>query len=189
MIEPGTQLKAGQILISPPLQWDLNFRDTVVLICEHSENGSFGLILNRSLTLDIEQLFEDLGPFDDVLHWGGPVQPDTMHFLHRLPDVIPGAIPLGNDLYWGGDFDVVRRQMRLGTIDPAGIRFFLGYAGWASGQLELEVAARGWIPGDAGTVDIFADSDSDADLWRESLISKGGMLAVVAGAPKSFSLN
>jgi len=187
VIEPDTKLKAGRLLIAPPLQWDPNFRDTVVLVCEHSENGSFGLILNRSLTLEIEQLFEDLGSFEDVLHWGGPVQPDTMHFLHRLPDLIPGAIPLGNDLYWGGDFDAVRRQMRLGTIDPDEIRFFLGYAGWMGGQLELEVAARGWILGDASSVDVFAESEQD--LWRESLISKGGLLAVVAGAPKSFSLN
>ncbi|NNF04178.1 MAG: YqgE/AlgH family protein [Rhodothermales bacterium] len=187
MIEPGIKLESGRILIAPPLQWDLNFRDTVVLLCEHSENGSFGLILNRTLTIEIEQLFDDLGPFEDVLHWGGPVQPDTMHFLHRLPDEIPGAIPLGNDLYWGGDFDVVRRKMTLGAISPDDIRFFLGYAGWMSGQLELEVAARGWILGDAAAIDIFGDPETD--LWRESLESRGGLLAVVAGAPDSFSLN
>ena len=187
MIEPGTQIKAGSILISPPLQWDINFRDSVVLVCEHSENGSFGLILNRTLTIEVEQLFEDFGPFDDLLHWGGLVQPDTMHFLHRLPDEIPGSIPLGDDLFWGGDFDVVRRRMELGAIDPSDIRFYLGYAGWMSGQLELEVAARGWILGDAGSINIFGDPETD--LWRESMKKKGGLLAVVAGAPESFSLN
>lgn len=187
MIKDHTSLKAGSLLIAPPMQWDSNFRRSVILLCEHSDNGSFGLILNRTLTLVMEQVFDDLPGFSEEISWGGPVQPETLHFLHRLPDQLDGGIEVRPGVFWGGDFDLVKAGIRSGTISPDDIRFFLGYSGWSPGQLADEVGHGGWIVADSSEEFVF-DTAEDA-VWGQSMRSKGGSYAILANFPEYPSLN
>ena len=187
MTKDQIHLKAGVLLISPPMQWDPNFRRTVIFLCEHSENGSFGLILNRSLSLVMEQVFEDLEGFAEEIGWGGPVQPETLHFLHRLPDQVPNGDEVLPGIYWGGDFEALKEGIRNKSINPDDVRFFLGYAGWSSGQLSGEVESGGWIITPSNE-DVVFDT-AEAALWRQSLRNMGGTYAVLANFPDHPSMN
>lgn len=166
---------------------DPHFSRSVVLVCEHSGAGSFGLILNQPLTVTMDQLFDELMAFSDEVGWGGPVQPDTLHFIHRGDELIPEAIPVREGIMWGGDFDMVRARIVDGGLDPDDIRFFLGYAGWSPGQLQAEVDAGGWIVTQA-TEDYVFDTAED-DLWQQVLRGMGGAFAILANAPEHPSLN
>lgn len=187
MIKDRTVLKAGTLLISPPMQMDFNFRRAVVLLCEHSETGSFGLILNRSLALVMEQLFADLPGFAEQVGCGGPVQPETLHFIHRDPQAIPEGIEVLPGVFWGGNFELVKKGVLEGEIDPNDIRFFLGYAGWTSGQLAEEVERGGWILANSDEDAIFDTAENT--LWRHSLRQLGGSYSILANYPDHPSLN
>ncbi len=187
MIKNRSTLKAGTLLISPPMQMDIHFRRAVVLLCEHSETGSFGLILNRSLALVMEQIFNDLPGFGEEIGWGGPVQPETLHFIHRLPEQIEGGVQIQEAVFWGGDFEQVKKGVQSGDVNPNDIRFFLGYTGWSSGQLAEEVDQGGWILSVSDEDTVFDMAESA--VWRQTLKQLGGSYTILANYPEHPSLN
>ncbi len=175
----------GTLLIAPPTVQDPNFFRAVVLLCEHSANGSFGLILNRPIEVDIEILSTELTGFRGGISFGGPVQPDTLHFVHQLD--IPDAAPFMPKVNWGGDFEAVKEICRERTVTDNELKLFLGYSGWGAGQLHDEIQAGGWIltPGDPEA--IFGDEPEE--LWRKRLRRLGGEYAVLANFPIDPRLN
>ena len=101
MIDPGP----GILLIADPFLKDPNFLRTVVFLCEHKEEGSFGFVLNRQYENTLNELIPELDEFKLPVFYGGPVQQDTIHFLHQYPEEIPGGIEVLKGVWWGGDFD------------------------------------------------------------------------------------
>src|SRR5690606_15901858 len=134
-------LKPGTLLIAPPMMHDPNFRRTVVLLCEHGPEGSFGLILNRPLAISLHEVMRSVARRETSVSMGGPVQPDTLHFIHCHGDLIPQTIPLLDGIYWGGDFELLKVLIETDQTSPRDLRFFLGYAGWAADQLQGEIDA------------------------------------------------
>ncbi len=118
--------EAGMLLIAEPFLKDPNFSRTVVLLCEHKQEGSFGLVLNRKTGHTLEDLIPNLKGMDHTVHDGGPVQRDTLHFIHQYPKEIPGGTELRDGIYWGGDFELAVRLLRTGPINRQCIRFFIG---------------------------------------------------------------
>jgi putative transcriptional regulator len=165
---------------------DPNFRRAVVLICEHGDEGSFGLILNRPLDLELSEVVEGLVG-ENLLSVGGPVQQDTLHFLHRHSDVLEGAIPVLEGVHWGGDFEMVKTLVWAEQASPRNLRFFLGYAGWSPGQLEDEVEEGGWFLTRATDDLIFPDAPQQ--LWRTVLRRMGGEYALLANFPEDPRMN
>jgi len=186
MDETSPQLTPGVLLIAHPMLGDPNFRRTVVLICEHSPEGSFGLILNRPLDVELGEIVEGLAGHD-LLSLGGPVQQDTLHFLHRHDDVLEGAIPVMDGVHWGGDFEMVKTLVWAEQATRRDLRFFLGYAGWSSGQLEDEVEEGGWFLAPA-TDDLIFQEDPHR-LWRTVLRRMGGEYALLANFPDDPRMN
>ncbi|SHJ51768.1 putative transcriptional regulator [Hymenobacter daecheongensis DSM 21074] len=186
------RLRDGSLLISQPFLGDPNFERTVVLMCRHSdEEGSFGLVLNRDSTLRLGDVLElpggDASPAAGLpLGLGGPVQPDTLHYLHHRPD-IPHAVDLGQQVYWGGDFGVLLGLLLSGELGPDDVRLYVGYSGWTAGQLGEEVKENVWIvhPNAAGKVFTL---DNDA-FWRAILREKGGRFRVLSNYPTDPRLN
>jgi putative transcriptional regulator len=129
-------LESGVILVAPPVLVDPNFRKSVVLLCEHSSAGSFGLILNHHVTVGMAELLADLSSYVDPVRIGGPVQLDTLHFLHRLGEEVGGAVRIFDDVFWGGEMNDLQRLFQERQPTRNELRFFLGYAGWGEGQLE-----------------------------------------------------
>lgn len=178
---------AGMLLIAPPILEDPNFRRSVVLLCEHTPEGSFGLILNRPLAVRLADVMEGVGSSDFPLQQGGPVQTDTLHFLHSRGEDIPDAIPVTEGIYWGGDFEALRILIDTAEVSSSEVRLFLGYAGWSPDQLEFEIEQGGWILSELAESVVF-DADP-SDLWRRTLRRMGGEYAVLANYPEDPRLN
>lgn len=182
-----TPLQAGTLLVAPPTLLDPNFRRTVVLVCEHNTEGCFGLVLNRPLDVQLDEVLDEVQGYDDALSLGGPVQPETLHYLHRHGQTVPGAAAVAEGLYWGGDFDVLRALVRGGETDDRTLRFFLGYAGWGRTQLEEEIDAGGWILTEALPEEVF--SETPDGLWRAVLRRMGGEYALLSNFPDNPRMN
>ncbi|MFT5915416.1 MAG: putative transcriptional regulator, partial [Bacteroidia bacterium] len=132
------EVEGGNLLLAEPMLADSNFQRTVILVCEHiKEEGSFGLVINKLADVAIQEL-EDLLPTENNLYVGGPVQQNTLHFIHKFKD-LEGAAHLGNGVYWGGDFEEIKHKGLIGELSSENIRFFLGYSGWGENQLHEEV--------------------------------------------------
>lgn len=180
-------LRAGMLLVAEPAMRDPNFRQTVVLLCQHDADGTFGLVVNRPTIHQLAEVLVEPVGLDHRLFLGGPVQPDTLHFVHGYTDTIEQAIPVAPGLGWGGPFDAVAEAIRLGQLDGSRFRFFVGYAGWEPGQLETEIEQGGWrtVPADGHLV---LDADPEA-LWRSLVLGLGEDWAVLVNFPEEPTLN
>lgn len=178
----------GDLLISEPFLPDPNFQRTVVLICEHGEEGSFGFVLNKPSILKGSDVLEEADNFDAILHVGGPVQQDTLHFIHREPGKLEGGVDMGNDLYWGGSFEQLLLLMEAGAVEMGNFKFFVGYSGWGKGQLKEELEQNAWIVYKAATAKDVFDTQPDT-LWRECLKRMGGKYKIISNYPTDPRLN
>lgn len=178
----------GDVLISEPYLPDPNFERTVILICEHDDNGTFGYVLNKPSSAYFEDVIEQVSDFKEKLFIGGPVQQDTLHFIHRSPDLMPTGKDVGGGIYWGGDYDELLSLIDLKRLEPNDFRFFLGYSGWAAGQLEEELAAKSWIVCKGITARRIFDVDEKL-LWKDVLESLGGKFKMFANYPADPNMN
>ncbi|MDX6479666.1 MAG: putative transcriptional regulator [Gaiellaceae bacterium] len=175
----------GHLLVASPALIDPNFRRTVVLVTEHSEEGAAGLVLNRPSLVEVAAAVPDLEAVveeDEQVWMGGPVQPDAVLVLGEFLDPDDAAVPLFESLGFPSLDDPEE-------IVPATTRrrVFAGYAGWGAGQLEEELANEDWILEPALADDAFtAEPD---ELWRDVLRRKGGIYELVARMPEDPSLN
>lgn len=183
-------LDKGYLLIAEPFLGDTNFERTVILLCEHDKNGSLGFILNQKTTFELKDVIEDVEENNDInqpLFIGGPVQQNTLHFIHRLGTQIEDSVEISEGLYWGGNYEQITRLLTLGKIQAKDIRFFLGYSGWSQGQLENELTQNSWIMSEAETTFIF-DTTPD-QFWRSILKKMGGKHKALANYPIDPRLN
>ncbi len=176
----------GKLLIAEPFLGDPNFERSVILLCEHNDRGSFGLVLNQLSNLTLNDAISDC--YSELpLYVGGPVEYNTLHFLHRLGDQIPETVDLGNGVFWSGDFDTLKTLINLNRVSEKDIRFFLGYSGWGEGQLHNEMRQNSWIVSQADA-DVIFESDTET-FWRKVLRDMGGGYKVMSNYPIDPRLN
>lgn len=185
MKQPAS-LKNGCLLIARPYLGDPNFERTVVFLCEHSEAGSFGLILNQPTPFMLNDALEESFYSDMPLRIGGPVGRNTLHFVHRLGH-ISKSINLLPDLFWSGDFEEIKVLLRVGKIQPHEMQFFVGYAGWSPDQLQQEYDQQSWIVADTDA-DFILNTPPDK-MWREVLKRMGGEYKAMANTPLDPRMN
>jgi len=183
MIEPG----AGILLISDPFLKDPNFMRTVVFLCEHQEQGSFGFVLNRKYENTLDELIPELEGHKLPLFYGGPVQMDTIHFLHQYPDEIPGGQEVMKGIFWGGDFEKVVEMIKNEELDEKKIRFYIGYSGWSDGQLTNELIEKSWLTVEATRQLIFHVDHTE--IWKDALKQLGGDYEMMINFPIDPQLN
>ena len=179
LIEDERVLDVAGALLGP------NFRRTVVLVTEHTEEGAAGLVLNRPSPVDVAAAVPQLEPVvddGDPVWVGGPVQPEAVLVLGEFLDPDDAAVPLFGALGFPSLADP-------DEIVPATTRrrVFAGYAGWGVGQLEAEVEDEDWILEPALPDDAFTDDPEE--LWRDVLRRKGGIYELVARIPEDPSVN
>jgi putative transcriptional regulator len=177
----------GRLLISEPFLPDPNFERTVVLLCEHNEEGSFGFVLNKPSVLKLAEIMEELASVESVVFVGGPVQQDTLHFIHRNV-ALTNAVEIAQNVFWGGDFENLLSMTDTKQISSADVRFFLGYSGWGPGQLESEIEQDSWIVCDFVTDQLLFDTEPEL-LWRRALDNMGGRFSVYSNYPVDPRLN
>lgn len=184
----GLKPKKGILLIAEPtLTGDVSFNRSVVLLAEHNEEGSVGFILNKPLDYDISDLVEEINVPFQVFH-GGPVEQDNLYFIHKVPHLIQNSVEISDGIYWGGDFEKTIELINNNIINQKDIRFFLGYSGWASLQLDQELDSKSWIIApnkyESGIIE-----KSAGTFWKEKMRELGGDYLIWSNAPENPSLN
>ncbi|MBS9524571.1 YqgE/AlgH family protein [Litoribacter ruber] len=179
---------AGDLLISEPFLQDENFVRSVILLCEHNEKGSFGLVLNKLSIVRLGDLIQDLSSYDTSVYVGGPVEQNTLHFIYHGDQLITGSIPLAPDIWWSGNFTELVDKLKTSDLDVDKFRFFLGYSGWSEGQLQEEIDLKTWIVCPSELSQHIFNSDPD-ELWKIILKNMGGEYQLLANYPIDPRLN
>ena len=171
----GSSLAPTLLLAMPQMQ-DPNFARSVVLLWRHEGEGAIGLVLNRRTDTRVASVVEmDPPPLGDsgLEVWvGGPVEPQRGWVLLGYDPSSPDAISVADGMYLSASVDVLRSIIETDPTPARPCRFFLGYAGWGSGQLESELAASAWITVDASRQLVF---DTDPELMWEAAIRSLGI--------------
>jgi putative transcriptional regulator len=183
MVKPAP----GTLLIAEPFLKDPNFSRTVVFICDHQVQGSFGFVLNRAYGHNLDELMNNVGDLKIPVYYGGPVQLDTIHFLHEYPAQITGSYEIMNGIYWGGDFELAIELLKKGHIHSSGIRFFIGYSGWSEGQLASEMEQKSWLTAEATRKIVFHRNTNE--IWKDAVSDLGGDYAMMVNFPTDPQLN
>lgn len=177
----------GKVLIAEPFLRDNNFSRAVVLLIEHGIEGSMGLILNKPSKLMVNDIIKEFKYIKDIpLFRGGPVGIDTLFYIHSLPN-INGALNLEKGVYLNGDFNAIKRYILQGNPIEGKIRFFLGYSGWETNQLQQEINEDTWFIGADRVEDLL--NSPIKDLWKTSLEKLGKQYKAWSRFPKIPSLN
>ena len=186
---PFTNIKPepGKLLIAEPFLDDPYFKRSVVLLTEHNENGSIGFILNKPIEIKLKDAVGELPPIDSNIHLGGPVARETLHFLHTEGDLIDGSLEIMKGLFWGGNFETLKKLIEQDKIKPESIKFFVGYSGWEPQQLDKELKLNSWIvlEGDLSVI----MKRNTANLWKDILKEKGNEFGVIADFPQDPTMN
>ena len=177
----------GRVLISEPFMADERFKRSVVYLCEHNEDGSFGFVMNNFLDISLSELIEDIVNEDFKVSFGGPVTPDNLFYLHTLKDELEESYEVIDGLYTGGKFEDLIPLINTGVIAPNQIRFFLGYSGWEAGQLDNELSSASWIVGKTNTDRVL--NTTNKDLWKKILDEMGGKFKMISNFPEDPNLN
>ena len=105
--------KGNLLIAEPSILGDFSFNRSVILLADHSEEGSIGFILNKPLEYTLNDLIPEVSAEYNVYN-GGPVEQDNLYFIHTSPDIIPNSIEISNGIYWGGDFSTVINAINNG---------------------------------------------------------------------------
>ena len=131
--------KKGRLLISEPSLSDNEFFKSVILLTHHDQNESIGLILNQPTNININEILQDIPLSNFPVYIGGPVARNSIQFIHTLGEYIPESKRIIKNIYWGGNFESVIKLMQKNKISKEHIRFFAGYSGWETNQLNDEI--------------------------------------------------
>jgi putative transcriptional regulator len=180
------EIEKGKLLIAMPMLVDPNFRQAIVLLCEHGPEGSLGLVVNRPTNVEVSTLVQD---FPDLANTGrvfsgGPVGRNTLLVLCHGNNVSEEHRILKN-IFLAKDLEMLRLE---GQLEPElRIRCYIGYAGWGPGQLEAEVTAGAWHLMPANPDLIF--NANSTTLWQGMMAELGGEWTLYATMPPDPSVN
>ncbi len=177
----------GRILIAEPFLPGDYFSRSVVFLVAHSDKGAVGFILNKRIEFQLQDVFLDFPDFEAKVFLGGPVSADSIFFIHKLGDSLPGSIQVLGDLYWGGDFGELKNRIAEGSVNPDDIHFFLGYSGWDAGQLENEIKEDSWL-----VTDIEEDAvmnETSEQTWSDFVKKAGNRYKIWENFPENPTYN
>lgn len=179
----------GSILISEPFLQDAYFQRSVVLLVDHTEEGTMGFVVNKKTDLIVNTFFEDFDAYPEMpIYLGGPVNSNRLFFIHSLGDIIiPDSVKINDQLYFDGDFEALKRYILNGHPIEGKIKFFLGYSGWKGGQLHKEINKNSWVVSHSANRSVLIAEGED--FWKDSLESLGGTYGTWTKYPKDPYLN
>jgi putative transcriptional regulator len=185
---PYAHLNKGTFLIaSPDLDVGIYFR-SVILLCEHSPAGSFGLLINKPLEIELpEEILnvKELANPHVQIRTGGPIQPNQMLLLHSSDQASDQALKICDGVFLGGDMQFL--QEAVGDPNGPYVHLCFGYASWGAGQLEREFLNSGWFLHPAHAKTVFETPPEK--MWQSILREMGGKYATLSMIPEDLSLN
>lgn len=168
----GIKVRTGKLLVAEPFMPDFYFKRAVLLLADYDDNdGSFGLIINKKTEYTINEISSEFKNLDADVYLGGPVQTDSLFYLHRRGDIIKNSLEIIPGVFWGGDFDQLVFLINEGVIGKEDIRFYLGYAGWDPKQLDKELKEISWLVSNVTVKEIF--NKNPDTLWKSSIKKLG----------------
>ena len=177
----------GRLLLSEPFMGDYYFGRSVILLAEHNNEGSFGLVLNKPTHKNISEVTEEFPELDAPLYIGGPVEPNRLFFIHTLGHEINDSVEVSKGLFWGGDMNDVIELSQLKKLNDQNSRFFIGYAGWGAHQMDEELKRNSWAVVTA-TSDVIFKTDPHL-LWKKLTRKLGSDYRLWAKFPVNPNLN
>ena len=178
----------GKILISEPFLCDHIFGRSVILLVDHTKEGTMGLVLNKPLPLFLNDILQDFNYQENIpIYKGGPLSTDTLFYLHTL-EGITDSLPISNGLYLNGDFNAIKEYILQGNPIKGKIRFFLGYSGWEYEQLHRELEENTWLVS-TESKDTIMDENAGTELWKNSLGRLGSKYELWSRFPQIPALN
>lgn len=177
----------GRLLITEPFEESEYFQRSVILLCEHNEDGTFGFVLNNYVDIALSD-FEDCPEFETRIGMGGPVNTKNLYYIHTLGSKIEGSIPVVDNIYAGGDFDQLKKLISAGAVERHQLRFFVGYSGWVPNQLNGEIKDNCWLVSELETSEQIMDVDNE-HLWAQLMKQQGGKYKAFAHFPIKPELN
>ena len=187
-LETPKTLHKGCFLISHPEIEGGLFGRSVLLLCEHNEVGSFAIIINKPLDVELPPELIDLSSSVNKnisIRAGGPVQTNQLMLLHSVTSPQQQLLVVTDDVFLGGDLEYLHELLE--DENQPNVYLCFGYAGWASGQLEREVLEGHWFVCQAHKRLVF-DTPPET-LWHTLLKEMGGKYAVLSTIPEDLSLN
>lgn len=185
---PYSKLGKGTLLIATPdIDTGIFFR-SVVLVCEHSSSGSFGIVINKNLDLELP---DEILNMDQLLNprvglrAGGPVQTNQMMLLHVSDKVAENTLEICSGVYLGGDLQFLQEVVT--DKDGPEVLLCFGYSGWGGGQLEREYLDGHWLLSPASMQSIFHIPVDK--IWQSLLRNMGGRYATLSMIPEDLTLN
>lgn len=177
----------GRLLIADPaILNDSSFKRTIILLTEHTRKSSVGFILNRPLDHVLSDLVPEID-CDFTVYQGGPVEQDNLYFIHKVPHLLPNSIEVAKGIYWGGNFELLKELLNKKQLEATDIRFFLGYSGWSSNQLDEELVMNSWFITENDYDNILTTNDQN--FWKDKLLQRGGKYKIWANAPSDIQMN
>ena len=179
----------GSFLVASPHLRDPNFCQTVVLMCEHGSGGSLGLVVNRRTEhhiMDVLPQTSGLHERAGLVYSGGPVQKDNLLILHRVSKLVPESQPIFDGVCLGGDLTALEEVSSEGEQTDL-VRVYMGYAGWAPGQLQFELSGGSWIVLPADLRLVFARDPQQ--MWANVMRSLGQKFTHYATMPPDPLMN
>ncbi|MCB1114146.1 MAG: YqgE/AlgH family protein [Chlamydiia bacterium] len=185
---PYSNLEKGTLMIATPdIEGGIFFR-AVILICEHNPNGSFGLIINKNLNVELPEEIVNPSILSNPnvgIRAGGPVQTNQMMLLHTSDKIPEQSLTVTDGVHLGGDLSFL--QEAVSQENGPHIHLCFGYAGWAAGQLEREFLDGHWLLYPATAHHIFHTPPDK--LWQTLLREMGGKYATLSMIPEDLSVN
>ncbi|MDF3077388.1 MAG: YqgE/AlgH family protein [Sphingobacteriaceae bacterium] len=180
----ATDPKTASLLVSEPFMLDPNFKRSVVLLAEHSDEGTVGYVLNQRSNLMLKDVIQDCYDANFPVFIGGPVGNDTLHFIHNCYDRMNSGVQIADGVYWGGNFETLKLLVNSNQIDESEVKFFVGYSGWGEGQLHNEIDQNSWLVTNNYTPSVLFVDDEE-NLWKEIVTGLGPKYAHIANFPEN----
>ena len=168
--EDPKEIKAGRVLLSEPLNRDLFFGRAAILIVEHNAEGTIGFVLNKPLIFPQKGAMSGFPMMPGKVFLGGPVQLDTLHFIHNIGNEITDSVKISKNVYWSGNFEVMQILFDAGKINHSNVRFFIGYSGWTPKQLANEIKRKMWVITEMTDDEIFSSNENS---WYKAVENLG----------------
>lgn len=186
-MQAKTPVKGNLLVSQPSIIGDISFSRSVVLLTEYDSKGVVGFILNKPLNYTLNEILPEID-INLPVYQGGPVDMDNLYFLHTAPELIPNSHLISDNIYWGGDFQVVNQLFKDNLITGEQIKFFLGYAGWEQDQLANEIEQHSWVLRENRLQEDLLQFE-ESKLGKDEMRDLGGNYEIWSNAPENPSFN
>lgn len=177
----------GRLLVSEPLMGDYYFGRSVILLADHNDEGTFGVIINKPINQPFNKIVPHFPKFEGSLHLGGPVESNALFYIHSYGEVIEDSVPIGGGLYWGGSIEMIKELIQFGQLTPEKICFYAGYSGWSPKQLDAELKRNSWLVTPMPRHNLLTSNPTT--MWKDLLEPMGNEYQHWTKFPKDPGLN